>query len=524
MLIYYEREICAVAGVMGFPKNFLWGVSTSGFQFEMGDKAGKNVDPNTDWYVWVHDAMNIKKGLVSGDLPENGVDHWSLYEKDHDIAKNLGLNAYRIGIEWSRIFPKSTNEVKVGVERASDGNISKIEVDGQAIEELDHTADKEALNHYRAVKNDLKRKGFKVFVCLNHFTLPLWIHNPITVRDTKLSKGPRGWFDEKTIIEFTKYAAYMAWKIGDIVDNWVTFNEPMVIPEAGYIAPQSGFPPGLNNFKASKKVARNMVIAHARAYDAIKKLDTIKADEDSVNAANVGLIQDVIPTKPLDEKNESDIKAASFIDNMHNHFFPQSISHGRLDKNFNGTKEKGEMKAYLKDRLDWLGVNYYTRPVVKGRRSILARLFAGMPIIPEMAQNYGFLCEPNSKSAGGMPTSDFGWEVFPEGILQALKAMERYERPLYIMENGIADARDDLRPKFIIDHLQTLNKALNEEKIDVRGYFHWSLTDNYEWAKGFSMKFGLCAVNLDSKKRIKRKSAGIYKKIIEDQEITEADV
>ncbi|MDH5794239.1 MAG: family 1 glycosylhydrolase, partial [Candidatus Bathyarchaeota archaeon] len=330
---------------MGFPKNFLWGVSISGFQFEMGDIAEKNVDSNTDWYVWVRDATNIQKGLVSGDLPENGIDYWDLHTKDHNIAKNIGLNAYRIGIEWSRIFPKSTNEVKVGVERASDGNISKIEVDDQAIEELDHMANKKALNHYRTVINDLKAKGFKVFVCLNHFTLPLWIHNPTTVRDTKLNKGPRGWFDEKTIVEFTKYAAYMAWKIGDIVDNWVTFNEPMVIPEAGYIAPQSGFPPGLNNFKASKKVARNMVIAHARAYDAIKKIDTIKADEDSVNAAHVGLIQDVIPTKPLDEKNESDVKAANFIDNMHNHFFPQSISHGRLDENLGGAKEKGEMKA-----------------------------------------------------------------------------------------------------------------------------------------------------------------------------------
>jgi beta-galactosidase len=182
------------------------------------------------------------------------------------------------------------------------------------------------------------------------------------------------------------------------------------------------------------------------------------------------------------------------------------------------------MKAYLKNRLDWLGVNYYTRPVVKGRRSILARIFAGMPVIPEMVKNYGFLCTPNSKSAEGMLTSDFGWEVFPEGILEALKAMERYERPLIITENGIADARDDLRPKFIVDHLQTLDRALNEEKIDVRGYFHWSLTDNYEWAKGFTMKFGLCAVNPDSKKRMKRKSADIYKKIIENREVTEANI
>jgi beta-galactosidase len=505
---------------MGFPKNFLWGASTSGFQFEMGDKAGKNVDTNTDWYAWVHDARNIENGLVSGDLPENGIDYWSLYMKDHDIAKSLGLNAYRIGIEWSRIFPESTSEVNVGVDRASDGNFSKIEIDEQAIEELDHRANKEALDHYRAVINDLKTKGLKVFVCLNHFTLPLWIHNPIVARNTKLSKGPRGWFDETTIIEFTKYAAYMAWKIGDIVDNWVTFNEPMVIPEAGYLSPASGFPPGLDSFKTSRKVAHNMVIAHARAYDAIKKFDTIKADEDSANAANIGLIQDVIPAKPLDEKNELDVKAANFLDNLHNHFFPRSISHGRLDEKPGVAEERGEIKDYLENRLDWLGVNYYTRVVVKGKRPMLARLFAGIPVIPEIMPNYGILCEPNSKSAGRMPTSDLGWEVFPEGILEALKLMQRYERPLYITENGTADAKDDIRPKFITDHLGMLIKALSE-KIDVRGYFHWSLTDNYEWAKGFSMKFGLYAVDIESKKRIKRKSTNVYKKIIESKETTE---
>jgi len=500
---------------MGFPENFLWGVSISGFQFEMGDKSGKNIDPNTDWYVWTHDATNIRKEIVSGDLPENGIDYWSLYKKDHDLARSLGLNAYRIGIEWSRIFPKSTDGVRVGVERASDGNISRIEVNNQAIEKLDVMANKEALDQYRAVINDLRMKSFKVFVCLNHFTLPLWIHNPIIVRDTKLAKGPKGWFDEKAIIEFTKYAAYMAWNIGDIVDNWITFNEPMIIPEAGYLMPEYGFPPGLRNFKASKKVALNMVIAHACAYEAIKKFDTIKTDNDNVNAANVGLIQDVIPVKPLDEKNELDIKAANFIDQMHNQFFPQSVTYGRL-------KENGEVKAYLKNRLDWLGVNYYTRPVVKGIKSVLARLFAGMPVIPEMVQNYGFQCKPNSKSADGMPTSDLGWEVFPEGIFQALKMMERYKRPLYITENGIADAKDNLRPKFLLNHLQSLDKALNEEKIDIRGYFHWSLTDNYEWAKGFAMKFGLYAVDLESKKRIKRKSADVYKKIIENREIIDS--
>ena len=500
---------------MVFPENFLWGVSISGFQFEMGDPTGRNIDPSTDWYVWVHDIINIQRGTVSGDLPENGVNYWSLYKRDHRIAKRLGLNAYRIGIEWSRIFPESTSMIEVGVEKASDGNIAEIEIDDSALESLENAANKEALNHYKAVIEDLRARDFKVFVCLNHFTLPLWIHDPIAVRDTRLRKGPKGWVDEKTIIEFTKYAAYMAWKLGDIVDKWATFNEPMVVPETGYIMPQSGFPPALNNFKASKKAALHMTIAHARAYNAVKRMDAVKADDDSGSPADVGLIHNVIPARPLVAERESDVKAAEFMKHMHNHFFLQSVCNGWLDENLNGVRDRGEVKSYIGQSLDWLGVNYYTRSVVKGRKSILARLFAGMPVIPEMVQNYGFLCQPESTSAEGMSTSDFGWEIYPEGMLEALKAMKRYERPLYITENGTADAKDVLRPRFIIDHLKVLDRAINDEKIDIRGYLHWSLTDNYEWAKGFSMKFGLYSVDLETKRRRERNSAKIYKTIIQ---------
>jgi len=499
---------------MVFPEKFLWGVSTSGFQFEMGASAGLNVDSSSDWYLWVHDTANIHKGVVSGDLPENGINYWDLYKKDHSIARGLGLNAYRIGVEWSRVFPKSTSAIELEFEKASDDSIAKIEVDDSALQRLEEVANKVAVNHYRAVIEDLRNKGIKVFVCLNHFTLPLWIHNPITVRDTNLRKGPRGWVDQKTIIEFTKYAAYMAWKLGDIVDEWATFNEPMVIPETGYLIPQSGFPPGLNNFKVSRKVALNLTIAHARAYDAIKKADTIKADQDSPSSADVGVIHNVIPAMPFRAEYDSDIKAADFLNRMHNHFFPQSVCNGWVDANLNGLQDKGEMKDHIKNRLDWLGVNYYARLVVKGKKSLLARLFAGIVAVPEMAENYGFLCQPDSASADGRQTTDLGWEIYPEGMLAALKAMQRYGRPLYVMENGIADAKDTLRSKFIIDHLKILDKAINEEKIDVKGYFHWSLTDNYEWAKGFSMKFGLCEVELKTKRRKERRSAKVYKNII----------
>jgi len=347
------------------------------------------------------------------------------------------------------------------------------------------------------VIEDLRANNFEVFVCLNHFTLPLWIHNPITVRTTRVRAGPRGWVDENTIIEFTKYAAHMACKLGDIVDNWATFNEPSVIPETGYMIPESGFPPALNNFRVSRKVARHLVVAHARSYDVIKNIDTVKADEESGCAANVGLIHNVIPAGPFSPDKNSDVKAAEFMNNMHNQFFIQSICDGWLDENLNGVKEKEETKSYLVQRLDWLGVN-----------------FAGISAVPEIVPDYGFACQPSSKSADGLQTSDVGWEIYPEGMLEALKAMKTYGKPLYITENGIADEKDALRPSFVIEHVKILEKAMNEEKIDVRGYFHWSLIDNYEWAKGFGQKFGLYSVDLATKSRKSRKSAEVFKEII----------
>jgi beta-galactosidase len=136
---------------MVFPEKFLWGVSTSGFQFEMGDSAGLNVDSGSDWYLWVHDTANIHKGVVSGDLPENGINYWDLYKKDHSIARGLGLNAYRIGVEWSRVFPKSTSAIELEFEKASDDSIAKIEVDDSALQKLEEVANNVAVNHYRAV-------------------------------------------------------------------------------------------------------------------------------------------------------------------------------------------------------------------------------------------------------------------------------------------------------------------------------------------------------------------------------------
>ncbi|MFN6992401.1 MAG: family 1 glycosylhydrolase, partial [Fervidobacterium sp.] len=137
-----------------FPEDFLFGASLSGFQFEMGYKTADELDENTDWYVWVHDRENIEKGVVSGDLPEDGPGYWHNYEKVHKLAKDFGMNILRVGIEWSRIFPKSTK----GIEFGSDNMLG----------ELDKISNKLALEHYRKIFEDIKNKGMKLFVDLNH--------------------------------------------------------------------------------------------------------------------------------------------------------------------------------------------------------------------------------------------------------------------------------------------------------------------------------------------------------------------
>lgn len=131
---------------------------------------------------------------------------------------------------------------------------------------------------------------------------------------------------------------------------------------------------------------------------------------------------------------------------MHNQFFPRTVVEGWLDQNLNGIREKGEVKGFLGQRLDWLGVNYYTRFVVKGKRSLLAKVFAGIQAIPELMPNYGVACKPNCISADGKPVSDMGWEIYPEGLLESLRIMANYKRPLHMTKNGVADEKDKYRP------------------------------------------------------------------------------
>lgn len=506
------------------PRGFLVGGSSSGFQFEMGDPHGKYIDPNTDWYKWVHDPYNIKKGLVSGDLPEKGIDYFTRYKQDHRLAMEIGLNTYRIGIEWSRIFPSPTKDIEVDIQINSDGYVERVKVDDIDMEKLDKKADANSIKHYRNIVEDLRNRGFRVIICLNHFTLPLWIHDPISARDSGLKKGPLGWLDKTSVIEFTKYVAYIAYKFGDLVDHWATFNEPVIVAETGYLKMETfppyyrdmGFPPRLKR-SAFGKALINIIYAHVNAYEAIKIWDREEAYEDSGTPASVGLIHNIMPIQPLRKDNDTDVLTAAFMNHIHNKYILEAAVNGWLDKNFDMKKDGDEYMPRLRGHLDWLGVNYYCRVVVTGRLRFLAKLVYGLPAFFNPVPGYGFTAGEvkRERSLDGYPITDIGWEIYPIGLKEALEIADKYGKPIIVTENGLADKSDRYRSGFIVSHLKVLEDVINEKNINIFGYLHWALTDNYEWSHGFKMRFGLYYVDLNTEERVARPSVKIYKNVVE---------
>src|SRR5258706_8349419 len=289
----------AAAKGLPFPKKFLWGTAIAGFQSDMG--VGAPNDEGTDWWVWSHDAGNVASGSVSGAFPEDGPGFWKLFKRDAGLVRHqLAGNAFRMGIEWSRIFPMSTADVD-----ASGG------VTASVLAALDAVADQTAVTHYRAVFKALRRRGLEPLVTLNHFSLPLWLHDPIEVRDAFRGVDPSvgpvppgiargGWLDAGIGAEFEKYAAYGAWKFGDEVDFWATLNEPVVVIVSGFLnVPGVGgnFPPGVLSFPALLQVIPNLVTAHARGYDALHAWDTEDADRDGT-AVRAGVVHNMVAFHP----------------------------------------------------------------------------------------------------------------------------------------------------------------------------------------------------------------------------------
>ncbi len=475
------------------PLPFLWGAATAGFQVDMGCPTlarAACADPNSDWYVFVTspELLDDPVAALSGQDPAVvGPGHWELYEQDLDlVAGDLGLDALRMSIEWSRIFPQPTDAL-------------------ESDDALDLAANAEAVAHYRAVFGAARERGLHVVVTLNHYTLPAWLHDAVGCHADLDACENRGWLDRERIVrEAARYAGFVARQFGDVVDLWATLNEPLAVVLAGYLLPsptRSNPPAVIGRGQEARDAVLAMIEAHARMVDAVRANDRVDADGDG-SAALVGVVYNLAPVRPADADKDLDVEAAANVDYLWNWWFLDGALLGRVDPEANG---HGEVRQDLAGRADWLGVNYYGAIRVAG---------APEPVLPSLSGLTTF--DPLSLQVN---VDD------PEGLREMLqRAAQRYHLPLLVTENGRAYEGDD-EPVIasLVRHVRALQQA-REDGVDVRGYLYWTLMDNYEWNHGMTMRFGLYAVDASdpAKQRRARGAAAVLRAIAAEGGVSDA--
>lgn len=482
------------AGKRDFPRDFLWGTAISGFQTEAGGEPSR-ADRGSDWWVWSHDQGNIDAGRVSGDRVEEGPGHWRLYRRDARLAADrLGANAYRFSLEWSRLFPRSTAKARTP-------------------RELDRLVDQRAARHYEAELRRARRLGMTPMVTLNHFTLPSWLHDPLAVNAALAGIGPDepvphvergGWLNRRTVREYRKFAAWASWRYGDQVRLWVTLNEPMVVAVNGYVnvpgVIAGWFPPGAFTIAGTVRVVRNLVRANAAGYDAVHRHD---------RRAEVGPVHNMVAFTPSDPGSATDVEAAEHADYIFNRLFLNAAVRGIEDADIDGEIEPGERRPELRGA-DFVGLNYYFRSRVTG---LGAPVSDRIPLYDFIATNS--YSTPHNPGAPPCPTTctEFGWEIYPQGFRRVLATAGSYELPVYVTENGIADADDDERAAYLRSHLAALAAAIRAGVVDARGYLAWTLVDNFEWSSGYYPRFGFFSYDPETLRRQERPSARDFRKI-----------
>ena len=443
-----------------FPKDFIWGTATSSYQIEGApDLDGKGPS------VWDH-FSHTKGNIKNGDTGDIACDHYHLWPEDLKLLEHLGVNSYRFSISWPRILP-------TGKEKKPN---------------------QKGLDFYSRLVDNLLEKEITPFVTLNHWDIPQGLEDD------------GGWVDRMMVDAFVEYSYHVSKSLGDRVTYWITHNEPWCVSHIGYIDGHK--PPGLKNkWAKSLLAAHHLLLSHGMALPEIRN---------NVKDAQVGItlnLNTAIPASP----SEYDKKACTFFDNMFNRLFLEPLYNSKYPTEFfDELKKRGEIVEddlnFLKQgdleiisrETDFLGVNYYSRGVVRDE---------------EVSEEKNL---PKNIEMG--PKTDFGWEVYPRGIYDLLLDLKnKYGADnIYITENGCSypdgpdetnKVNDQRRIDYHHTHLAEIKNAINDG-VDCKGYFAWSLMDNFEWAQGFSQRFGLIWVNFDSLERIPKESYHWYKSYI----------
>ena len=452
---------------VSFPTPFLWGAASAGFQVE------KDL-PSTDWGVWASTTGKIK----NADSPNvGGADALAHIDEDVALLVATNQNAYRFSIEWTRIYPT------------------------RAAFDADEP-DAAGVAAYGKLFAALHAAKITPLVTLQHFALPSYLSDPTQ------AAAPQGWERAETVDLFATWCGRAAKRWGADVDIWATINEPLVNPVAGYI--QGSFPPGvILKVDRALAVARAEARAHAKCYDAVKAADTVDLDGDG-QASFVGIVHNTPVVEPDDPSDADSIAAAARVKYVNNTWILNAVVRGDWDDDFDGTYDgPNDRRAdpSLTNRSDYLGLNYYTA-IMAGVNGLV------LPIINATIRQDHL---PTDR-----PKTDFNWDIYPKGFRLALNDAAAFGKPIIVTENGIADSQDANRSRFLYEHLYELGRA-KAEGLDIRGYFYWSLLDNFEWASGFCPRFGLHSVDRTTAARAARPSAHVYGQIAKSGVITKAD-
>ena len=443
---------------INFPNEFVWGSATASYQIEGAvneDGRGESI-----WDRFSH----IKGNTLNGDTGDLACDHYHRYKEDIKIMSEMGLKGYRFSISWSRIFPKGYGEVN-----------------------------QKGVDFYNNLVDELLKNGIEPAVTLYHWDLP------------QALQDIGGWGNRDTVDYYVEYATYMFKVLGDRVKKWSTHNEPWVAAFAGNLAGRHA--PGNTDIKLAIQVSHHLILSHAKAVQAYKKLNQ--------KNGKIGIVLDLHPIVPATNSKE-DYDTSILVDGYQNRWFLGPVLKGEYPGDILKLyKEKlvapvimpGDMEIIANNPMDYLGVNYYFRKVVKKSKENM--IFEFSEVKPQ-----------------GSDYTEMEWEIYPEGLYDLLTRIKKeYNNPhIYITENGAAFkddkivnaiVEDDKRLDFFRQHFVQAHRAL-ADGVKLDGYYVWSLMDNFEWARGYSKRFGLIYIDYKSQKRILKKSAIWYKSVIEN--------
>ncbi|MBJ2119521.1 beta-glucosidase [Arthrobacter sp. MSA 4-2] len=455
-----------------WPQGFLWGSATAAAQVEGAGHEGGKEDS-----VW--DAFaRIPGAVAKGENLETAVDHYHRMPEDVRLMKELGLDSYRFSTSWARVRPG------------------------------DRAVNREGLDFYSRLVDELLDAGILPWLTLYHWDLPQALEE----------KG--GWANRDTAYRFAEYASDVYEALGDRVKHWTTFNEPFCSSLLGY---GSGVhAPGRQEPRAAIAAVHHQHLAHGLAVAELRNR----------GGAHLGITLNLSNSIPKDPSDPVDLEAARLFDSLQNRIFIDPILRGAYPEDSLRDLEPfglaeliqpGDLEA-IGAPLDFLGVNHYHDDLISGHPDLSGSDgHSGGAERPAASPWIG--AEWITFPSRGLPRTAMDWEVNPDGLRHLLVRLGReYENlpPLYITENGAAyddevsadgAIHDAERTRFIRDHIDAVGRAI-DEGADVRGYFVWSLLDNFEWSWGYGKRFGIVRVDYDTLARTVKDSGHAYGRVI----------